>query len=716
MMESPSPHVEQILKYMHDTYAIGGELKFGDNRLFVSRYGLPLAGRTNLLTSVHNLFEERTKNRSIIERRSHPVGVIGGCSGIGKTRALVEIGESLKELKSVTVNQWCESIVISYNNGNPPTCDRSLNLGYYASQSVVANKAFALRLLYFAFVVGQSVRLSFESFTTVFPLNLLQTLTTEMSIIAIRRYCSEKSGKVDGVLYVGVDEINYLLDDNLRGKEMRSFLKATMIAFGSIMLPIDPSLLVFGIVAGTTVMPLDQVFAESGHPIVKLPIGLLNVESCNSIMEKLEIEHPIKWNNWRTCRAFRTCWSDFACLPRQAEILLNMIEKKIDDGEQLIDLDYDVIYSELLASIKSDKRMILYARQLISAIILSTVVLRETYILGLGDASDCTYGELEEQGVITLKTSENGDCIVQLPFSSFRRLLSTLNGRIDPVIAILRDMCSIGTTGIQGVQMTWQRFEDLFVQMEVVREILLSRTLHEDKSYSVNNFYCANAESTSMDELLIFSLRESCKVNTSLKRFPSSDWRSVVDCQGLDCSAQEIKADTQIVKNAKGALFDSFTSRKKDNEELIFCFGQQKFYQITQLTLADINKEIKKVSDRMTDVDAGNVDYVLIIAATRVANEEVLGNIPDKCILITGKSLYNFFSPIFAGRYQLYTEMNAVNINTANISEIKTIPGIGDIMSQAIVRRRNGESFTCWNNLKARIPTIRETCQEYISF
>lgn len=117
----------------------------------------------------------------------------------------------------------------------------------------------------------------------------------------------------------------------------------------------------------------------------------------------------------------------------------------------------------------------------------------------------------------------------------------------------------------------------------------------------------------------------------------------------------------------------------------------------------------------MTDVDDGNVDYVFIIAATRVANE-VLGNIPDKCILITGKSLYNFFSPIFAGRYQLYTEMKAVNINTANISEIKTIPGVGYIMSQAIVRRRQEESFTCWNNLKARIPTIRETCQEYISF
>jgi hypothetical protein len=123
---------------------------------------------------------------------------------------------------------------------------------------------------------------------------------------------------------------------------------------------------------------------------------------------------------------------------------------KLDDGEQLIDLDNDEINSALMNSIKSDKRMILYARQVILVIVLSTVVLRETYILGLGDDSDCTYGELEEQGAITLKTSENGDCTVQLPFSSFRRLLSSLSGREDPVVTILRDMCSIGTTGMQG--------------------------------------------------------------------------------------------------------------------------------------------------------------------------------------------------------------------------------------------------------------------------
>lgn len=103
------------------------------------------------------------------------------------------------------------------------------------------------------------------------------------------------------MFYVGVDEINFLLDDNLRNKEMRSFLKATMIAFGSIILPIDPNLLVLGIVTGTTVMQQDQGFAELGHPIVKLPIGLLNVEICNSILDKLEIKYPNKWKNWRTC-------------------------------------------------------------------------------------------------------------------------------------------------------------------------------------------------------------------------------------------------------------------------------------------------------------------------------------------------------------------------------------------------------------------------------
>ena len=77
--------------------------------------------------------------------------------------------------------------------------------------------------------------------------------------------------------------------------------------------------------------------------------------------------------------------------------------------------------------------------------------------------------------------------------------------------------------------------------------------------------------------------------------------------------------------------------------------------------------------------------------------------------------MYNFFSPIFAGRYQLYTDMESVNINTASISEIKTIPGIGDTMSQVIVGRRQKSSFS-WDDLKARVPKILETCQAFISF
>mmetsp|Transcript_25921 Transcript_25921/g.38383 ORF Transcript_25921/g.38383 Transcript_25921/m.38383 type:complete len:141 (-) Transcript_25921:1242-1664(-) len=121
----------------------------------------------------------------------------------------------------------------------------------------------------------------------------------------------------DGVLFIGVDEINYLLDETYHGvnnkeQQFRAFLKATMIAFGSSLISTS-ACFVFGIVAGTTVLPLDKVFAELGHPVLKLSIGLLSGDDCELLMDGLEKNSPAVWGNWR---------SDFGSLPRLAEQFL----------------------------------------------------------------------------------------------------------------------------------------------------------------------------------------------------------------------------------------------------------------------------------------------------------------------------------------------------------------------------------------------------------
>jgi len=135
---------------------------------------------------------------------------------------------------------------------------------------------------------------------------------------------------------------------------------------------------VVGIVTSTAVLQLDKVFAESGHSVFKLPIGLLSVDNCKYLMDSFEKNNPTVWGNWRMCRAFRTVLSDFGFLSHLAEKLFQAVEKKIQTtGKPLMDVDYEPLYSIFLASLKVDAHILSrYGSTLISAAMLSMSVSR----------------------------------------------------------------------------------------------------------------------------------------------------------------------------------------------------------------------------------------------------------------------------------------------------------------------------------------------------
>ena len=85
---------------------------------------MSLQGRDELLQETKKLYDIRWGNQSTKDRNVHKVGIIGGCSGIGKSRALIEIADSTQYWK--TAAEWSFEIVSSNNNGNPPTTDRHL--------------------------------------------------------------------------------------------------------------------------------------------------------------------------------------------------------------------------------------------------------------------------------------------------------------------------------------------------------------------------------------------------------------------------------------------------------------------------------------------------------------------------------------------------------------------------------------------------------------
>ena len=83
------------------------------------------------------------------------------------------------------------------------------------------------------------------------------------------------------------------------------------------------------------------------------------------------------WQNWRTCRAFRTLLADFASRPRKAEQLIGYVNDCVHRGTALVDIDYDCIYNKLMATLASFTILKKLAHEIVSDNLLLSHVQRD---------------------------------------------------------------------------------------------------------------------------------------------------------------------------------------------------------------------------------------------------------------------------------------------------------------------------------------------------
>ena len=665
-------------------------------------YSIPLKGRDELMSVAKHLYDTRWENNNTRDRVCHKVGIIGGCSGIGKSRGLIEIANSIKNWKNA--DQWSFEIVISYNNGNPPEIDRRLFGRELRKRS--AATALALRILYFSFVAGKSFGVSFESFATSFPKDLLDVLTPEIVIQAISAHMSIKHGHSNGVLFIGLDEANYLLEGDYTGEEeKRGFLKETLIALGNAMLL--PTKFVFVIIAATTVLPINIVFHQTGLQFQPLPIKLLRLQECEKIIDEMGL-----LSEWRTCRAFRTLLADFAPMPRKAEELMKHVKHYINKDTTVADIDYQMVYNLLMGNICPLDKLADVAERIVSDILLATPIERERAIDG--NKSPLTYGELEARGVVALATSADTCLTVQMPFSLFRKLVQLLDGN-DPLTKSLRRICNLVSTESEFGTLSWQTFEELHCHVEASREMLMARQRDEMPSSTIGEFYCLQGEDAPENDFE-FKLRRKCKVVTAASRFPSSTWTIVDgDLGKKDTEGNQLDAMTTYVKNAPGAAFDSFTLRELLDEgtrSMLFC-GQQKLYVKTALSAEMVRTEAAKVKASLPEETL----VTLVVTATKTATD-ASKNLPENCFVVTGPALIKFYS-VFSARVNLFSDesLTHINVNTSSIHELMTIDKVGKATAQAIVKKKNdGGHFSSWKELNERVPLTKKCNEESFSY
>ena len=150
------------------------------------------------------------------------------------------------------------------------------------------------------------------------------------------------------------------------------------------------------------------------------------------------------------------------------------------------------------------------------------------------------------------------------------------------------------------------------------------------------------------------------------------------------------KATDSYVKNVDGAVFDSFTVRRRDvdsYDKILFCC-QQKAYIVETVSAKLIEEEIMKVR---VSIPKG-LRFQLVVIASNV-NTDICKNLPEECIVLTGPALEKFYS-IFSARAKLLLDCQArMNINTASECELRTVNQLGKFIAESIISSREKKFF-----------------------
>ena len=657
-------------------------------------YSMSLQRRDDLLCEAKKLYDTRWGNRSTANSCVHRVGIIGGCSGLGRSRALIEIANSIKTWK--TASQWSFEIVISY--GDDQTTDRRLF-------ETRASTALALRLLYFSFVSGKSgkrFQISFESFVSSFPRVLLDVLTVEIAIQAIGSHISERNGSNDGVIFIGLDDINKLLDRNYTGEEQKNtFLKQTLLALKSVML--SPDRFVFAVVTTRAVLPINIVCHQLDLQYQLLPINLLRVEHCESIVEEMA-SISSSWAQWRTCRAFRTLLADFGSMPRKLVEFLVDVEYDLSRGTALVDIDYNSMYNRLGGTqVRFFGLLPELAERIVSDVLLGTPVDRDQFLDST--LSPLKYGVLESDGMLVLETSVDTHLTVKMHHSQFCYVVQQMDGK-DPLTKTLRKICN--SRYDNRCKLSWRNIEDFHTYVEASREMLLARRYPARPYCSLEDFYCL----TKVRHDFNFVLRSHCDVVTSATRSPSGARNVLLDDSSChrEISGNPLIYSFSYIKKAPGAAVNSFAFRQMDSEidkSVLFC-GKRMMHVETAVSDATIGEEVKKVEESLLE----GAPFILVGIATKVTADASI-DLPSNCIIVTGESLEEFYS-VFSARATLLSDESLcrINVNTDSWSEVKAIFNLGIVVTE----RENNGYYANWKDLNTRVPRTVGLNEKRFSF
>nr|CAG8513057.1 11381_t:CDS:1 [Entrophospora candida] len=654
-------------------------------------------------------------------RDSHPIGLVTGAPGIGKTRFLLECVNHIKKNFPNFFKDFVDLVIISYSNANIPN-NLDLELG--------ENKSLSLRFLHSVFV--DPIRAYVDFVMDLKEAGFQYDDITLREAITIARKGLNIQPTSNWLLVISIDEFNKIIT-NFENDRGHKFLSKISQILGSVMCNPPEYTTVLGLMAGTMATTINTVFRESSHLTMSMRLSPLSENERAKILMMLGF--PEKW---KTCREFRLSLADVGGLPRIFEAFVMECQPYIRNNiaisgwpfkERIIPAVKNYAHTRYLDGARP------FAVKLIEDIILQTPVYRENAIDTTGNIPT-TYGELESQADVLLIEQDDKSCIVTMPFLLLEWLLTSASCLQNPATALLKKLFVYGI----DKKITWQEFEVFVAIFETSKTMLMYQHEKRSSNHSCITINLSDYFKVEHDfpDIILPQNITFCK---SMERFPRN--KNITDsCTGRSIN-WECETSPTIINGNSAEFADIFTVRmmaddlsdceERDDSKAYFtskfipylCGSFNKYFLIcgqcnlyssnTNISKKDIEDEIQKIHNAITTyLPKYNNRWLLVIYTTRIMENPVDD---PRCIVIDSVKMEEHFSKTLVERAIHLLEHRKVNINYFDVIELKQARGVGTKYASMIVEeRKRGGSFENWENLKRRINCIPDALYDKFEY
>ena len=406
------------------------------------------------------------RNKS--DKNLHPIPVVAGGPGTGKSRFLDEVEQLLSRCANESGNyeireSFANMTVINttYGNGSPAD-DFDIN--------ITAQASLAVRILFEYFRPQPPVgKFDFPSFRALcIDLNVSNfTLSIALQVVSIdiMRMKQIASNSLL-VLVLGIDEFNKLHDIN------QDTSKKLVHSIGGIMCSPPNNVFFIPILAGTIEGPLDKYITGSMHKPLRLPLYLLEENYAIEIGKEMKLFN----DNYVKCHPyFRVSISDVGGHARSLEYFYDIFKKKSqENGLNNVKLSEVMLTVERI--IGDDYHLSDYSKWLTKVIakaILGLPVKKTDEIMFDGQLT--SYQDISSMGILNLVLVEpsTGEHQIRLPYTWASILVRTSESK-NPGMTYWKSMFDYNKP------IHWSDFEDFNARFWALR-LSLFRLLGYEK-------------------------------------------------------------------------------------------------------------------------------------------------------------------------------------------------------------------------------------------